>query len=153
MEWTTGKKIISQLLCIILMVMMAFTISGCNANHPNVADPSSIAVQSNVQTEKTVIGEGQTTFLFTVVDKDGHTTNFEIHTDKETVGDALLEADLISGETGEYGLYVKTVNGITADYDVDKTYWAFYINDEYALAGVDLTAIEDGTTYTFKVEQ
>ena len=100
-----------------------------------------------------VLGEGQTQFMFTVVDKDGNATNFEIHTDKETVGDALLEVELIAGEESEYGLFVKTVNGITADYDVDQTYWAFYINDEYASSGVDTTAIEDGKTYSFKVEK
>lgn len=79
--------------------------------------------------------------------------SFEIHTDKTTVGEALLDVDLITGETSEYGLYVKTVNGITADYDADQTYWAFYVNGEYATAGVDSTTIEEGATYSFKVEK
>ena len=57
------------------------------------------------------------------------------------------------GEDGQYGLYVKTVNGITADYDVDGTYWAFYINGEYAMSGVDVTDIAAGSTYAFKVEK
>ena len=92
-------------------------------------------------------------FLFTVVDKDGNETDFEIHTDKKTVGDALLELKLIDGDDGDYGLYVKTVNGITADYDVDKTYWAFYVNGEYATAGVDSTDIKEGASYSFKVEK
>ena len=52
----------------------------------------------------------------------------------------------------DYGLYVKEVNGITADYDVDGTYWAFYINDEYASTGVDSTNITEGDNYSFKVE-
>ena len=65
----------------------------------------------------------------------------------------MLEVDLIAGETSNYGLYVKTVNGITADYDVDQTYWAFYVNGEYAMAGVDSTTIEEGATYSFKVEK
>lgn len=34
-------------------------------------------------------------------------TKFEIHTDKETVGAALLELDLIAGDDSEYGLYEK----------------------------------------------
>jgi len=92
-------------------------------------------------------------FDFIVVDKDGAEACFEIHTDAEVVGDALLALDLISGDVGEYGLYVKSVNGITADYDVDQTYWAFYVNGEYATAGVDTTVIEEGTTYSFKVEK
>jgi len=35
----------------------------------------------------------------------------------------------------------------------DQTYWAFYINGEYASTGVDSTNIEEGSTYTFKVEK
>ena len=104
-------------------------------------------------TDATVLGTGSTVFMFAVVDQDGNQSNFEIHTDKEVVGDALLEVDMIAGDEGEYGLYVKTVNGITADYDVDKTYWAFYINDEYASTGVDSTPVEEGATYTFKIEK
>ena len=62
----------------------------------------------------------------------------------------LLE--LIAGDESEYGLYVKMVNGITADYDADGVYWAFYINGEYAATGVDSTPITEGESYSFKVE-
>ena len=109
--------------------------------------------QTDAQTDVTVLGEGQTIFTFHVTDADGNETNFEIHTDKETVGEALLELDLIAGEDSEYGLYVKTVNGITADYDKDQTYWAFYVNGEYAQTGVDSTNVTAGDTYSFKVEK
>jgi len=59
----------------------------------------------------------------------------------------LIEHGLIDGDEGPYGLYVKVVNGMTADYDVDKSYWSFYINGEYAMTGVDATEITEGTTY------
>lgn len=108
--------------------------------------------EEQVQTEGTVLGEGKTKFILTVVDKEGTETQFEIHTDKETVGEALTELGLIAGEEGEYGLYVKTVNGITADYDKDGVYWAFYINGEYAQTGIDATAITEGDNYSLKVE-
>lgn len=108
--------------------------------------------EGDAQGEYTRLGEGNTKFMFTVVDKDGGETRFEIHTDKETVGEALVELELIAGDESEYGLYVKTVNGITADYDADGTYWAFYINDEYAMTGVDATTITEGDSYSFKVE-
>ena len=110
------------------------------------------AQQQNSQ-EITVLGEGQHQFMFTVTDADGKETIFEIHTDKTKVGEALLDLELLSGDEGAYGLYVKTVNGITADYDKDKTYWAFYVNGEYATTGVDTTDIIEGTTYSFKVEK
>ena len=130
-----------------LIVAMALFTSGCNDKTTETS-----AVQET-ETAVTVLGEGETKFLFTVVDKDGVENAFEIHTDKEIVGEALLELGLIEGEEGEFGLFVKAVNGIVADYEVDKTYWAFYVNGEYAMSGVDTTIIEEGTSYMFKVEK
>lgn len=148
MQMKRNNKLLSLLLCIVLTVAMALFTIGCNDDNkettPKTEQPKS---------EATVLGEGATEFAFTVVDKDGNETVFEIHTDKTIVGDALLELELIAGDEGDYGLYVKTVNGITADYDVDKTYWAFYINGEYAMTGVDATNITAGDSYTFKVEK
>ena len=95
----------------------------------------------------TVKGEGATTFYFTAKNEDGTVTKFEIHTDKTTVGAALLELGLIAGDESEYGLYVTAVNGITADWATENAYWAFYINGEYAQTGVDATDIVAGTTY------
>ena len=54
---------------------------------------------------------------------------------------------LIDGENGAYGLYIKLVNGIEADYDKDGTYWAFYKNGEMMMVGVDGAVIADGEHY------
>ena len=94
----------------------------------------------------TELGEGATTLIVEVKADDRQVT-FTIHTDKTTVGEAMQEHNLLEGEVGQYGLYVKKVNGILADYDVDQTYWGFYINGEYAMTGVDSTNIEEGVTY------
>ena len=159
MKQTNAKKLLSFILCMVLIAAMALIASGCNANKNDPADSTaetSTDAGTSTETPKsdvTKLGEGQTTFNFTVVDKDGGETKFEIKTDKTLVGEALQELNLIEGEPGAYGLYVKKVNGITADYDVDKTYWAFYVNGEYAVSGVDTTTIEAGATYTFKVEK
>jgi len=164
-----SKKLSSFILCMMLIVAMALSVTGCNDSKktepPKTSEAeSSVQAETNEQAktseesedgvaaEGNVLGEGSTQFTFTVVDKEGTETQYEIHTDKETVGDALLELGLIAGDESEYGLYVKTVNGITADYDVDGVYWAFYINGEYASTGVDSTTITEGDTYTFKVE-
>lgn len=103
--------------------------------------------------EGTVVGEGAVSFTFIVRDAEGTETVFTVKTDSQTVGAALLENDLIAGVESEYGLYVKEVMGIVADYDVDQSYWAFYINGEYAMTGVDSTDIEAGAVYTFAVEK
>ena len=66
---------------------------------------------------------------------------------------AANQNNLIAGDESDYGLYVKEVNGITADYDKDGAYWAFYVDGQYAQSGVDTTNIEEGKTYTFKYEK
>lgn len=154
MKMKRNKKFSSFILCMVLIVAMALSTTGCNGSSDNGTPSTAQAEEtgSNTRTETTVLGEGSTSFAFTVVDKDGNETQFEIHTDKEIVGDALTELELISGDESEYGLYVKTVNGITADYDADGVYWAFYINGEYAATGVDSTPITEGESYSFKVE-
>ena len=143
----TTKKLFSMVLCMVLIVAMALFTTGCTEKQPASSTPTQQTA------DVTVKGEGQTTFAFTVVDKDGNETHYEIHTDEITVGGALLATGLIEGEEGPYGLYVKTVNGITADYDADGTYWAFYVNGQYATSGVDTTDINTADTYTFKVEK
>ena len=54
--------------------------------------------------------------------------------------------NIISGEESDYGLYIKEVIGITADYDTDGTYWAFYIDGQYAATGVDMTDAQNGAS-------
>ena len=72
---------------------------------------------------------------------------FTIKTDKETLGEALIEHSLVEGEDGDFGLYIKKVNGITADFNVDQSYWGFYKNGEMMMTGVDGTKIADGEHY------
>ncbi len=98
------------------------------------------------------VPEGKKSFVFEVVFADGTIQTYDIITDKTTVGEALLEKELISGEDGAYGLYVKTVCGETHIYEEDGKYWAFYINGEYGMTGVDQTNIEDRAIYGFKAE-
>ena len=103
--------------------------------------------QDAIYVTDTELGEGSKTFTFKVEVEENSVT-FTIHTDAKTVGEALLELGLIEGENGQWGLYVKKVNGMTADYDIDQTYWAFYENGNYG-NGVDVTDVTDGYTYSF----
>ena len=40
-----------------------------------------------------------------------------------------------------------TVDGETANWDPDQAYWGIYINGEYATAGLNDIAIEEGAVY------
>lgn len=130
------KKVVSSVSVIALLLVCLFA-TGCQAK-PEVTGIWADATY----TEDTTLGEGATT-LTVVVGAEEKEVTFTIKTDKKTVGEALLEHDLIKGTDGMYTV----VNGMTADYNVDQTYWAFYENDAYATQGIDTTNITDGVTY------
>ena len=145
MKTMNFRKSLSCILCIVLITAMALCTIGCNDKTPT-------AYGTIVVKDGATIGEGSTQFNLVITDGEGKATNVVVKTDKTTVGDALLELKLIGGDNGDYGLYIKEVNGIGADYDVNQTYWAFYINGEYAMSGVDTTDIVAGDNYALKVE-
>lgn len=152
MKTTDMKRLLSFILCIVLVAAMAL-FAGCSDSKKTETPSENITEQSEQTADVKELGEGNTKFDFSVVDKDGNETKFVVKTDKKTVGEALLDAGLIEGEEGQYGLYVKKVNGITADYEIDGTYWGFFVNDAMAPAGVDMTEIKEGESYAFKVSK
>ena len=147
MKTTNFRKPLSCILCIVLITAMALTAIGCNDN--KTSDPYYTVTVS----DGAVLGEGAKEFSLEIVDGEGKSVNATVKTDKATVGEALLDLKLIAGDDDQYGLYIKCVNGITADYDVNRTYWAFYIDGEYAMSGVDTTDIVEGAKYALKVEK
>ena len=134
------KKISSQILLIALCLSCIFVFASCAQTQPEGL------WENALYNEDTTLGEGAKTVTveFELQEK---TITFSLKTDKSILGEALLDCGLIEGEEGAYGLYIKKVNGVTADYDVDQSYWAFYENGEYAMAGVDMTEIDESVTY------
>lgn len=102
--------------------------------------------ESAVYTEDTVLGEGEKSFTLEVIAQERSVT-FTINTDKENLEDALTEHNLVSGEKGAYGLYIKKVNGIVADYNVNQSYWSLSKDGEYMQTGAGDTKISDGDKY------
>ena len=152
MNKNSMRKPLSFILCIVLIAAMALLAAGCSNNKPTETPGTSETTQptqATIPADVTVKGEGATSFYFNVTDLDGKVTKFLVKTDKTVVGDALLELGLITGDPGPYGLYVKSVNGITADHDKDKSYWAFYVDGQYASTGVDATKITANAVYGF----
>ena len=144
---TKNIRFLSLLLLITLIAAMALSFVSCDNTTNTPEEPDN--AQNNV--EAIALGEGGKSFSFEIVFGDGSTKLYTIKTDKATVGEALVDHGLISGEDGPYGLMVLTVGGELHDYDIDQTYWAFYVNDEYAMSGIDTTEIIEGTKYSFKV--
>ncbi|MBQ5677304.1 MAG: DUF4430 domain-containing protein [Clostridia bacterium] len=134
------SKVVLSILALVLIVAMALSFSACGKNDSNT---NTTTTQASGETKK------ELSFVFKVVDLDGSEKSFDITTDAKTVGEALVAEKLISGTEGDYGLMVDTVNGIKYDYTADDAYWAFYINGEMAMSGVDTTDVVEGTTYSF----
>ena len=135
------KSVMKKILVLLMALVLLFGITACREETP------ANALWADARyTEDTSLGEGAKSFTLEVTAGE-RTVVFSVKTDAKTVGDALLALGLLEGEEGPYGMYVKRVNGILADYDVDGTYWSFNIGGEYAMTGVDMTEITDGGAY------
>lgn len=106
-----------------------------------------LAVVYSVFGAKPVAGSKDITIE--VVNKAAQSTVYEVSTDAEYLKQAMEEADGLSfeGTESEYGMMVNTVNGETADYSVDGSYWSFYVNDEYCNYGIDAQPVIDGDAF------
>ena len=124
-------SVFSILLALICVLSMAFTLVSCSND-------------DKTEEEGTPI-----TITLEVIGPDGSSKEHTVSTDSsKNLRQALENAGLISGEEGAYGLYVKVVDGVTADYDVDGSYWSLTKNGVLC-SGVDSTKIADGDHFEF----
>ena len=147
MKQNSMNKMLSLVLVFVLLAAAALT--GCSGAPTESTAPTETTAPIGTIT---VLGEGSKAFNLSIVDKDGAEHLYEIHTDEEFVGFALIAHELIEGEEGPYGMYIKSVLGQVLDYETDRMYWAFYIEGEYAMTGVDLTPVIEGGSYMLKAE-
>ena len=123
-------SVISILLALIFVLTSALALVSCS----NDGD------KTEESTQATPI-----TITLEVIYPDGSSKEFVIATDSsKTLRQALEGEGLIAGEEAQYGLYVKVVDGVTADYDVDQSWWSLSKGGEMLMAGVDSTSIADG---------
>lgn len=91
-------------------------------------------------------GGEEKSFTLQVIHGDGSRMETTVDTEKDTVGEALLDAGLIDGDQGPYGLYVTTVDKETAD-ETQEEWWCLTKGGGSVNTGVDSTPVEDGATY------
>lgn len=129
-----------------LLLCMTLLLSACGSREvlPQVWEDATY-------TEDTTLGEGSkmVDVYVTAADKSVKLT---VKTDEEKLGAALLALGVIEGDMGEFGIYIKVVNGMTADYSVDASWWGFnkVLPDgtrETMMTGVDGVTIADGEAY------
>ncbi len=155
-----ATRMVASLMSVLMCVLLIFTLSACEevpadsdstlSQHNSVVttapDEYEAVWADAAYTKNVTFGEGKNSFYFEVVVGE-HSVTFLINTDETVVGKALLTHEIIAGDEGAYGMYVKTVNGMLADYDVNSAYWAFCQDGEMMMTGVDMTDIENGAHY------
>ena len=159
-----NKKSILVLVALVVVVGLLFGVYSATRPKTRVeapeADPTETTgtQQTEVQQmqEQTEQTEEQTepqpsadTVAITVivVHKDGSEKVFELETDALYLGDVLMEEKIVEGEMGPYGLMISAADGEVADWNVDQSYWAIFIGEEYATTGADGIPVYGGDVY------
>ena len=147
------QKLARFLLALLLILALTFTIAltACQKElAPEVETEGEVertgAWKNAIYTKDTEFGEGEKTITVKVIAEEQEIV-FTIHTNEQYLDKAMLAHELITGENSEYGLYVKTVNGILADYNVDGTYWSVCKDNTPTPVGISSVEIADGDSY------
>ena len=118
-----------------LMLVAVLLLASCGGEEvPSLWD-------SATYTSDTAVGSGATSVTVSIEAEDKVVT-LTVNTDKQTLGEALFELDLINDAS-----FFDTANGMKADWDKDSAYWAFYIGEEYQMIGVGDATLTSGAAY------
>ncbi len=132
------KKTIKSITAVLLALMALICLFGCDRKAPEGI------WESATYLEDVTLGEGSKTVTVKQIIQD-KTVVFTIKTDAATLGEAMNAHNLLEGEDGLYTV----INGVTADYNIDKSYWSFTKGGEYLMYGADDAEIADGEVYEF----
>ena len=94
--------------------------------------------------------EGSKSVTLEVISSAAEKTVYPLKTDAEYLSEAMEEAEglTFTAEEGPYGLSVSSVNGETADFNVNGAYWGFFVNGEYCNYGISQQPVHDGDVFT-----
>ncbi len=115
-----------------ITVLSLFALAGCGDASDKATGGSSI---SSVE---------QKTVIFKIVFEDGSEKTVELKTEKNTLAQALVDANII--EYSADGFYT-TIDGVTADYNKDGAWWCITKGGEMLNHGLNDLKIADGETY------
>lgn len=96
--------------------------------------------------EKNPEDDGIKTIEVTVVYKDKTEEKREYETKATTLAQALLENYVVTEEEFKSQFYT-VINGVKADYNVDKSWWTIYEDGEMCQVGMNQLEIEDGDKF------
>lgn len=96
--------------------------------------------------------QGEKEITVVVVHADKTEKTFTYQTDAEYLREVLEDNGLIAGDESEYGLFVKTVDGETAD-DSKHQWWCITKGGESLNTSVDQTPINDKDQFEFTLTE
>ncbi len=136
------KKVFAKSQTIVLLLLLvAGMLLSCGST-PSVWENA-------IYREDAAVGEGGTCFTLKITAEE-KTVTLTVRSDEATLASALSSSGLAEGEAGPYGLYIKSVNGIRADYNLDGGYfWSLSVNGTPSMVGADGVTPENGAVYEF----
>lgn len=128
---TTASRALALLLALVLTMG---ALAGCGTQTQTASQTATATADKTITVQ--------------VIHGDESAKDFTIATDAETLREAMDQEGLIEGTESEYGLYVTTVDGETAD-ESKQEWWCLTKDGEEWMNGVDSTEIADGDRYEF----
>ncbi len=129
----------------LFVISSSIILSGCipQANVPNEQSSNSQVIdeQNQVGDENQVVQEQSSTVIAPEI--------FVLTAEEDGVtAQELLEenASVQTKSFGEAGEFIESINGLTGN---EKSYWAFYVNDEYAMQAANKTILKKGDVVKF----
>ncbi len=145
---------VKKALTLLLALLTVFCFAACKQNTPTsqsstlTSSEAASVWDTATHNSDQSFGSGSKTVTVEVIAGEKSVT-FTVKTDKENLADTLIEHSLVEGSQDQYGLYIKKVNGIVADYDIDSTYWSLSKSGESLMTGASSTEVKDGDKFEF----
>lgn len=138
------KKNSLALICVLLLSLLLAAFAGCTDEPASSADDTSAATTDT----SSETPEQKISITVKVVHGDGSQKSFVIETSEKTLLGALMQENLVEGDdSSPTGFYITTVDGETADYSANQSWWCLSSNGEMLMTGAGTTMISDGQNY------
>lgn len=151
------NKRILVLLAVLLTLATVLALAACTPDTGKTTSVADTTVSDTTVADTTVadttekvtfpeeIGTGAKAVTVKVVDDKQNTITILVHTDAQFLRGVLEEAGLVAATEDSY---IKTVAGITADYDRDESWWCILLGENMTQLGASEQPVQDGEVYT-----
>ena len=123
------KKLLSLILSLVTVLSL---LAACGASDAEETKPAADGTA--------------TSFTLVIVHGDGSEKTLNITSEETYLARALIAEGVLTDEGIETGMYF-TVDGETASWEINQSYWALYVDGDYAVYGMNDTKLVAGAVY------